>query len=124
MKISAAAAVCAALVATSTAQPTRHYANEAVAVAPVALTNEQVDSIGPATLAGGRAEVVIPAAVAGGRAEKDTRRDVRRKEWQDWAHQEGSNGLPNGTNFVAQILDGVSGIVESALGPLYSVLSS
>ncbi|KAJ2763215.1 hypothetical protein IWQ57_005616 [Coemansia nantahalensis] len=108
------AAVCAALVAVAAAYPTRHYANDPVAVAPVALVKELAESLAPAAPASARAE----------REARDARRDARRKEWQDWAHQEGPNGMPNGSNFVMQILDGVSGIVDSALGPVYSVLGA
>ncbi|KAI9479723.1 hypothetical protein LPJ78_002959 [Coemansia sp. RSA 989] len=105
MKLSFVAA-SAAIIAGATALPSRHYANNPAIAAydnvPLASSNEITDA----------------------RANREAIREERRKEWQEWAHEKGANGVPNGTNFVAQILDGVSGIVDSALGPLYSVLAS
>ncbi|KAJ1966427.1 hypothetical protein GGI12_000071 [Dipsacomyces acuminosporus] len=71
------------------------------------------------------ANAAHPASVivVGPRPDKDAKKDERRKEWEQWAHQTGANGVPNGTNFVAQILNGVSGIVDSVMGPLYQLLS-
>ncbi|PIA17289.1 hypothetical protein COEREDRAFT_14760 [Coemansia reversa NRRL 1564] len=110
--------VCAAIAVSSNALPSHHYINVPVAAgaAPAAFSNEQTASSAPITF--------VSNSAADARAEREARREERRKEWQAWAHQEGANGVPNGTNFVAQVLDGVSGIVDSALGPLYSVLSS
>ncbi|KAJ2697731.1 hypothetical protein H4218_003761 [Coemansia sp. IMI 209128] len=67
----------------------------------------------------------IGATTGDARADRDareSRREERRKEWQEWARQQDENGVSNGSNFIGQILTGVSGIVDSALGPVYSFM--
>ncbi|KAJ2782022.1 hypothetical protein H4R18_002527 [Coemansia javaensis] len=100
MKLSIATA-CAALAATAVALPSHHYAANPAAVAPAAFVDTDADIAAPAVPAG---STLVGVATA--KELRDARRDARRKEWQEWAHQEGANGVPNGTNFVAQILDG------------------
>ncbi|KAJ2147452.1 hypothetical protein IW136_000108 [Coemansia sp. RSA 678] len=104
---------CVAFAASVSALPSHHYPK----VAPVSFANGLAASLVP----------LVPLNnVAEAKANRDARREDHRKawqEWQEWAHQPGTNGIPNGTNFVVQVLEGVSGIVDSALGPLYSVLA-
>ncbi|KAJ2707821.1 hypothetical protein FB645_000383 [Coemansia sp. IMI 203386] len=92
------------------ALPSHHNAQN---VAPIALSNGEI------------ANLLAPLVAAPNpRADRDARREEHRKEWEQWAHQVGDNGVPNGTNFVSQILNGVSGIVDSALGPVYSLFGT
>ncbi|KAJ2489116.1 hypothetical protein IWW37_004253 [Coemansia sp. RSA 2050] len=68
---------------------------------------------------------VVAPTTGNARADRDARearREERRKEWQEWARQQDENGVSNGSNFIGQILSGVSGIVDSALGPVYSLI--
>ncbi|KAJ2723973.1 hypothetical protein GGI07_002260 [Coemansia sp. Benny D115] len=65
-----------------------------------------------------------PVATNDPHADRAARRDERRKQWEEWAHQQGENGVPNGTNFIGEILNGVSGIVDSALGPVYTIFGA
>ncbi|KAJ2309080.1 hypothetical protein H4S02_007948, partial [Coemansia sp. RSA 2611] len=97
MKVSAIA-TCAAFAAGAVALPSRHYVNGAAVVAPVAFDNAQPASVLP--------YAPVNNELAESKSNRDARREERRKEWQEWAHQTGANGVPNGTNFVAQILDG------------------
>ncbi|KAJ1737752.1 hypothetical protein LPJ72_000221 [Coemansia sp. Benny D160-2] len=122
-------ATIGALAACASATPTRHnngLAAGVVPIAPIALANPQTGEVATTPLAAnyGAAIAASAAAAASARADRDARREERRKEWQEWAHQQGANGVPNGTTFVSQILDGVSGIVDSALGPVYSLFGT
>ncbi|KAJ2862474.1 hypothetical protein GGI22_002182, partial [Coemansia erecta] len=97
-------ATIAMLAVSASAIPTRHSDNPPVAAAPIAL--DALQSLGllssPLTPNNDAA-----ASAASARADRDARREERRKSWQDWAHTQGANGVPNGTAFVSQILDGV-----------------
>ncbi|KAJ2834415.1 hypothetical protein J3B01_003995 [Coemansia erecta] len=101
---------CVAFAASVSALPSHHYPN----VAPAAFANGLTTPLVPLVPLNNAAEA---------KANRDARREDHIKAWQEWAHQLGANGIPNGTSFVMQVLDGVSGIVDSALGPLYSVLT-
>ncbi|KAI9501508.1 hypothetical protein GGI25_002049 [Coemansia spiralis] len=111
-------ATYSAIVIGASALPSRHATNAPIAVAPVAFANLQAASLTPLAIV---ANNDAASARADRDAARDARREERRKEWEEWAHQQGANGASNGTNFVSQILDGVSGIVDSALGPVYSL---
>ncbi|KAJ2597882.1 hypothetical protein H4R99_004326, partial [Coemansia sp. RSA 1722] len=89
-------------------------------------TQQAVEDVAPIALSNGEiANLLAPLVAAPNpRADRDARREQHRKEWEQWAHQVGDNGVPNGTNFVSQILNGVSGIVDSALGPVYSLFGT
>ncbi|KAJ1851094.1 hypothetical protein LPJ73_003161 [Coemansia sp. RSA 2703] len=93
------------------ALPSRHNQDNVV---PIAFDNAAIASL----------LAPIAAVAPNPRADREARREERRKEWEQWAHQQGENGVPNGTNFVSQILNGVSGIVDSALGPVYSLFGT
>ncbi|KAJ2746086.1 hypothetical protein GGI20_001638 [Coemansia sp. BCRC 34301] len=122
MKLSSTA-ICTAFALGASAVPTRHVARPPTDAAPVAFANipdaSQFQAQAP----------LAPAPVADPRADRDAARDARdarreerRKEWQEWARQQDENGVSNGSNFIGQILSGVSGIVDSALGPVYSLM--
>ncbi|KAJ2326975.1 hypothetical protein GGH92_010140 [Coemansia sp. RSA 2673] len=121
MKFSSAA-TCAALALGASAIPTRHNARPPTDAAPVAFADAQAANLYPFAPQAAAAPAVPANSAADARAERADRKEERRKEWQEWARQQGENGASNGSNFVAQVLEGVSGIVDSALGPVYSFL--
>ncbi|KAJ2900686.1 hypothetical protein IWW38_000360 [Coemansia aciculifera] len=115
MKLSSTV-ICAVFALGANAAPTRH----AALAAPVAFANIP-DAAGQQLQPQLQPVVQAPLAVDP-RADRDARREERRKEWQEWARQQDENGVSNGSNFIGQILSGVSGIVESALGPVYTLM--
>ncbi|KAJ2068378.1 hypothetical protein GGI03_004234 [Coemansia sp. RSA 2337] len=118
MKFSSTA-ICATLALCSSAQPARHNARPPVDAAPVAFANAPEANQFQAPLAPVGGTTGDPRA---DRDARESRREERRKEWQEWARQQDENGVSNGSNFIGQILTGVSGIVDSALGPVYSFM--
>ncbi|KAJ1957008.1 hypothetical protein EC988_001054 [Linderina pennispora] len=98
------------LAAVSTALPSRRSDRDI----PIALVDSN------AGILGGLVQPAVTAVYYNPRADRDAQREERRKEWREWSHETGANGVSNGANFVNGILDGVSGIVDSAVGPVYS----
>ncbi|KAJ1937740.1 hypothetical protein FBU59_004662 [Linderina macrospora] len=98
------------LAAAAAALPSRHSDRNA----PIALVDSN------AGILGGLVQPAVTAVYYNPRADRDAQREERRKEWHEWSRETGANGASNGANFVNGILDGVSGIIDSAVGPVYS----
>ncbi|KAI7820373.1 hypothetical protein BX661DRAFT_189226 [Kickxella alabastrina] len=101
--------------------PSRHTP---IMFAPMALSEEQLAAQANIQAAAQAAAYASYIASANHKAEKDARRDERRKEWDEWAKQQNEYGVPNGSNFVGSILNGVGGIIDSALGPVYNIIGA
>lgn len=101
------------------AQPTRKVIINEQPQAPVAFDDSWFGKLGTVPASPPSS---VPQVVINPRADRDARRDEHRKEWQEWAHQTGENGRSNGSNFISEILGGVSGIVDSALSPVNALI--